>query len=105
MTITATQVFPRPRTITRTFTSAAVIGRLVAVIDRLPATPYSDVAAMSCAPAFTAYRLEFTPNVIIYWDGCGGSDAIFVNGKQQPRLWDHGAVAAAAMALLPLTRS
>ena len=105
VTITATQVFPRPRTITRTFTSAAVIGRLVAVIDRLPATPYPDVAAMSCAPAFTSYRLEFTPSVIIYWDGCGGSDAILVNGKQQPRLWDHGAVAAAAMALLHLTRS
>jgi hypothetical protein len=105
VTITATEDYPRQRTVTRTFTSAAVIGRLVAVIDRLPATPYPDVAAMSCAPAFTGYRLEFTPNVVLYWDGCGGSDAIYVSGKAQPRLWDNGAVAAAAAALLPLTRS
>jgi len=67
-----------------------------------PATPYPDVGAMSCAPAFTGYRLEFAPNVVVYWDGCGGSDAIYVNGKAQPRLWDHGVLAAA---LLPLTRS
>ena len=106
VTITATQAFPRQRTITRTFTSNAVIGRLVAVIDRLPATPYPDVAAMSCAAVGTGYRLEFAPNVVVYWDGCGGSDAIYVSGKAQPRLWDHhGALAAAAAALLPLTGS
>jgi hypothetical protein len=105
VTITATEDYPRQRTVTRTFTSAAVIGRLVAVIDRLPATPYPDMAGMSCAPAFTSYRLEFTPNVVIYWDGCGGGDAIYVNGKAQPGLWDQGAVAAAAAALVHLTRS
>jgi hypothetical protein len=102
VTITATQVFPRSRTVTRTFTSEAVITRLVALLDRLPATPYPDVAAMSCAPAFTGYRLEFAPNVVVDWDGCGGSDAIYVNGKVQPRLWDHGVLAAA---LLSLTRA
>ena len=102
VTITATQVFPRSRTVTRTFTSEAVITRLVALLDRLPATPYPDVGAMSCLPPSTDYRLEFAPNVVVDWDGCGGSDSIYVNGKAQPRLWDHGVLVAA---LLSLTRA
>jgi len=103
VTITMTENYPRQRTVTRTFTSAAVIGRLVAVIDLLPATPYQDVAAMSCADVGPDYRLEFVPDVVVYWDGCGSSDAIYVNGKQQPRLWDHGALADEARAVLHLT--
>jgi hypothetical protein len=103
VTITATENYPRQRTVTRTFTSAAVVGRLVAVIDLLPATPYQDVAAMSCAAVGTGYRLEFGPDMVVYWDGCGSSDAIYVNGKQQPRLWDHGALADEARAILHLT--
>jgi hypothetical protein len=103
VTVTATEFIPRSRTVTRTFTSPAVIGRLVALADSLPATPYPDVAAMSCAPGGTAYSLEFTPGVVVYAGGCGGSDAITVNGKQQPRLWDKGAVIAAARQLLHLT--
>jgi hypothetical protein len=103
VTVTATEFLPRSRTVTRIFTSAAVIGRLVAVADRLPATPYPDVAAMSCAPGGTAYSLEFTPGVVLYAGGCGGSDAITVNGKQQPRLWDQGVLTSAARQLLHLT--
>jgi hypothetical protein len=102
VTVTATGVFPRPRTVTRTFTSPLVIARLVALVNSLPATPYPDVAAMSCAPG-TVYRLGFTPGVVIYAGGCGGSDAITVNGKEQPRLWDLGALTAAARQLLHLT--
>ena len=99
VTATATEVIPRPRTVTRTFTSPAVIGPLAALVNSLPATPYPDVAGMSCAVA-TGYRLDFTPGVVIYPGGCGGSDAITVNGKDQPRLWDQGVLTAAARQLL-----
>ena len=103
VTVTATEMFPRPRTATRTFTSPVVIARLVALVNSLPATPYPDVAAMSCAPGGTVYRLGFTPGVVIYAGGCGASDAITVNGKEQPRLWDLGVLTAAARQLLHLT--
>jgi hypothetical protein len=98
-------VTPRPRTVTRTFTSPAVIGRLVALADSLPATPYPDVAAMRCLGAATVYRLDFTPGVVVGAGECGGSDAITVNGKQQPRLWDPDALTAAARQLLHLPTS
>ena len=100
VTVTATEFIPRSRTVTRTVTSPAVIGQLVALVNSLPATPYPDVAAMSCAPDATGYRLEFTPGVDIYPGGCGGSDAITVNGTEQPRLWDQGVLTAAARQLL-----
>jgi hypothetical protein len=103
VTVTATEMFPRPRTVTRTFTSPVVIGRLVALVNALPATPYPDVAAMSCAAGGTVYRLGFTPGVVIDAGGCGASDAITVNGKEQPRLWDLGVLTAVARQLLPLT--
>ncbi len=99
VTVTATEAIPQ-RTVTRTVTSRAVIGRLVALVDSLPATPYPDVAAMSCALLGTTYRLAFIPGVVIYTGGCGGSDAITVNGKNQPRLWDQGVLTAAARQLL-----
>ena len=102
VTVTATEVIPRPRTVTRTFTSPVVIGRLVALANSLPATPYPDVAAMRCAAVATVYRLGFTPGVVIYAGGCGGSDAITVNGKEQPRLWDQGVLTTAARQLLHL---
>jgi hypothetical protein len=35
--------------------------------------------------------------------GCGGSDAITINGKEQPRLWDLSVLTAAARQLLHLT--
>jgi hypothetical protein len=102
VTVTATETILRPRTVTRTFTSPAVIGRLAALLNRLPATPDPDVAAMKCLGAATDYRLAFTPGVVVETDGCGGSDAVTVNGQQQPRLWDQGALMAAARQLLDL---
>jgi hypothetical protein len=102
VTVTATEVIPQPRTVTRTFTSPAVIGRLVALANSLPATPDPDVAAMSCLAIATAYRLEFTPGVVIDPGGCGGSDAVTVNGKEQPWLWDSDVLTAAARQLLHL---
>jgi hypothetical protein len=104
VTVTATGVIPQPRTVTRTFTSPAVIGRLAALVDSLPATPYPDTAGVSCVGVATVYRLDFIPGVIVgNAGGCGGSDAITVNGKEQPRLWDQGALTAAARQLLHLT--
>jgi hypothetical protein len=41
--------------------------------------------------------------VVVYAGGCGGSDAVTVNGNQQPRLWDTGALITAARQLLHLT--
>ncbi len=102
VTVTATETILRPRTVTRTFTSAAVIGPLTALLNRLPAAPDQDVAAMKCVVAPTTYRLVFTPGVVVEADGCGDSDAITVNGRPQPRLWDQGAVMAAARQLLDL---
>jgi hypothetical protein len=103
VTVTASEVIPRPRTVTRTFTSPAVIGRLVALVDSLPTTPYPDVAGMTCAATSTGDRLEFTPGVVVYAGGCGESDAITVDGTQQPRLWDPDVLTAAARQLLHLT--
>ncbi len=39
VTVTATEVFPQSRTVIRTVTSRVVIGRLVALVNSLPATP------------------------------------------------------------------
>src|SRR5580693_1189725 len=103
VTVTATTVFPRPGTVTRTFTSPAVIGRLVALVNSLPATPNQDVADMSCLAIATVYRLEFARGVVVYPGGCGDSDAITVNGKEQPRLWDPDVLTAAVRQLLHLT--
>jgi hypothetical protein len=57
VTITAVQVIPDKRTVTRGFASPAVIGQLVALASSLPATAYPDVAAMSCLapPSFTGW--------------------------------------------------
>ena len=102
VTVTATEIIPQRRTVTRTFTSPAVIGRLAALVNSLPATPYPDVAAMRCLAVATVYRLEFIPGVVIYLGGCGGG-AITVNGKKQPRLWDQDVLTAAVRQLLHLT--
>ena len=102
VTATASEFIPRRRTVTRTFALPAVIGRLVALVNSLPATPYPDVADMSCVADATVYRLEFIPGVVIYAGGCGGSDAITVNGREQPRLWDLGTLTAAVRQLLHL---
>ncbi len=103
VTVTAAGVIPRPRTVTRMFTSPAVIARLAALVNSLPATPYPDVAAMKCLAPATVYRLAFTPGVVVYPGGCGDSVAITVNGKEQPRLWDQGALIAMTRQLLHLS--
>ena len=100
--VTATEVIPKPHTVTRTFASPAVIGRLVALVNRLPATPYPNAAAMKCLAAATVYRLEFIPGAVVNAGGCGASDVITVSGKEQPRLWDQGALIEAARQLLHL---
>jgi hypothetical protein len=102
VTVTAPGVTLQQPPVTRTFTSPAVIGRLVALVNSLPATPYPNVAYMSCLAVDPVYRLVFTPGAVIYPGGCGSSDAITVNGKDQPRLWDRGVLTAAIRQLLHL---
>ena len=100
VTVTVRGIIP-PRTVTRTFTSAAVIGRLVALANYLPATPFPDVAGRKCLAIMSVYRLAFTPDVVIDAGDCGG-DAVTVDGKQQPMLWDADTLIAAARQLLNL---
>jgi hypothetical protein len=103
VTVTVTEFGPPQRTVIRTYTSLAVIGRLVALVDSLPATPDPDVFAMKCSGAITtSYRLGFIPGVVIYPGGCGETDAITVNGKEQPLLWDPDALTTAVRRLLHL---
>jgi Domain of unknown function (DUF1707) len=103
VTVAVSETFPRSRTVTRTFTSPAVVGWLVALLDSLPATPDPDVAALSCLGGGPVYRLGFTPGVVVYPGGCGASAEVTVNGKQQPALWDPGMLTAAVRQLLHLT--
>jgi hypothetical protein len=102
VTVTVVQVIPDKRTVTRRSDSPAVIGQLVALANSLPVTPNQDVAAMSCLAPIVVYRLDFAPGVVIDLDGCGESDAIAVDGKQQPRLFDPGTLITAARKLLRL---
>jgi hypothetical protein len=69
------------------FTSRAVIGRLVALINAMPVSPDQDTRGMSCLAVATVYRLTFTPGVVVLAGGCGG-DSVIVSGKEQPRLLD-----------------
>ena len=84
VTVTATEVIPQPRTVTRTFTSAAVIGLLVALVDSLAATPYPDVATMSCLGVATVYRLDFIPGVIVTMRRLRGQRRSRSTGRTSP---------------------
>jgi len=91
---------------TRTFTAQADIARLTAIINRGVPAPPSVVGGMSCAPLAIVYTLRFTPYavggpaVIVPLGGCPHAYGITVNGRQQPSLWDNGALRTAAGSLL-----
>jgi hypothetical protein len=87
-------VSTRQRTVSRTFTSPAVIARFAAFLNGRTPAPESAVGALSCPAPFLTYALRFTAR-----DGHGPAVtasascwtiAIRVNGKQQPLLWDTG---------------
>jgi len=99
------QQVPRSRQVTRAVTDPAVIARLAALVNGLP--PASEPAARSCAAVLTGYTVRFTAGggsgtvAAAVSTGECGIDAISVNGKPQPGLWDtRDHLAAMARALL-----
>ena len=108
VTISADQLVPRPRQVTRTFTSAAVIARLAAFLNGRPPAPAAALAGLSCPAPLASITLRFTatgrqaPAVTVSAAGCM-ADAITVNGRQQPLLWDTaGGLESMARKLLGL---
>jgi hypothetical protein len=94
VTVTATVLIPRPRTVTKTFTSPAVIGKLTRLLNSLPAAPHV-VMLMRCPAPPATYRVAFAPAqgkrpVLIASDGGCLSDAVTARGKPQPILSDPG---------------
>jgi hypothetical protein len=93
VTISADQLIPRPHQVKRTFTSAAVIARLAAFLNGRPPAPTAALAALSCLAPLASFTLRFTatgghaPAVTVSTAGCM-TDAVTVNGRQQPLLWD-----------------
>lgn len=91
VTIVRDQAFARQRTLSRTFTSAAVIARFAAFLNGRSPAPGSLVEGLSCAPG-PGYTLRFTarekhgPAVIV--SALCQTVAITVNGTAQPLLWD-----------------
>jgi hypothetical protein len=92
VTVSATTIFPRQHTVTRTFTSAEVIGRIAAYLNARPAAPQ---LAIPCPLPATTYQATFVPRerggqtVIASATGCL-TDQITVNNVSQPLLWDIG---------------
>ena len=89
VTVTASTVVPHQHTTTRTFTSAAVIGRLATFLNARTAAPQ---LALPCPFPATSYKAAFAPArrggpVITVSPFCG-TIQISVNGVAQPLLWD-----------------
>jgi hypothetical protein len=108
VTISADQLIPRPHQVARTFTSAAVIARLAAFLNGRPPAPAAALAGLSCPAPMASITLRFTatgpqaPAVTVTAAGCM-TDAITVNGRQQPSLWDTaGGLESIARKLLGL---
>jgi hypothetical protein len=109
VTISAGQLVPRPHQVTRTFTSAAVIARLAAFLNGRSPAPAAALADLSCPAPLASLTLRFTatgrqaPAVTVTAAGCL-ADAITVNGRQQPLLWDTaGGLESMARKFLGLT--
>jgi hypothetical protein len=109
VTISADQLIPRPHQVTRTFTWAAVIARLAAFLNGRPPAPAAALAGVSCPAPLASITLRFTATgrqasaVAVSTADCM-VDAITVNGRQQPLLWDTaGGLESMARKLLGLT--
>jgi hypothetical protein len=89
VTVTATSNVPRQRSVTRTFTSGAIIGRIVSFLNARPAAPQ---LAFPCPFPATSYQATFIPKVkggpkVTVSPSCM-TDQITVNGEDQPLVWD-----------------
>jgi hypothetical protein len=108
VTISADQLIPQQHQVTRTFTSATVIAGLAAFLNGRPPAPAAALAGVSCPAPLVSFTLRFTatgrqaPAVAVSTAGCL-VDAITVNGRQQPWLWDTaGGLESMARKLLGL---
>jgi hypothetical protein len=105
VTITRDQVSAKPRTESRTFTSAAVIARLVTFLNGRSPAPQSALAWLSCPAVPYTYSIRFAPRerygpTVTASPFCLTAE-ITVNGKPQPWLWDtNGGLVTIAAALL-----
>jgi hypothetical protein len=104
VTVTATIVIPRLHTVTRTFTSAAVIARLASTLNQAHATPAGMV--FHCPQEIASFELAFRttpgarPGLIANDSGCV-SVGVTVNGTPQPALMTSFAGAAAQLLGVP----
>jgi hypothetical protein len=88
----------RPHTVRTVVTSQAFIARLAETLDQMQA---ETTGAVACPADFEDYQLSFSvsrpsrPAVVVRTteSGCGGAQ-VTVDGRAQPGLADHGAVAA-----------
>ncbi|MBV9095592.1 MAG: hypothetical protein JO132_17270 [Streptosporangiaceae bacterium] len=106
VTVSVTIAGPRPRVVTRTFSSPAVAGRLAGLLNGMPAAPFW--GPRSCAAVWASYRVTFAaapgapPGLIASTTMCGGV-AVTARGVAQPPLDDEtGALSRAAAGLLGL---
>jgi hypothetical protein len=89
---------PNSRPRTRTFTAPAVVAKLAAVFNALPAEPDVTISCPEIGPG-TTYQVVFTPakrqwpRIVAGTSGCS-MDTISVNGHQQPTLYDVGSLVA-----------
>jgi hypothetical protein len=101
--ISAQLLNPRPHAVTRTFTAAAVIARVVRRFDGLPAAPYAPVSCLM----FGTYKLTFIPSAaaaprtVVTASGCA-TDGVTVGGAAQPPLLGGEDLARLGMRLLHL---
>jgi len=102
--ISAALLNPRAHTVTRTFTSGAVIGRLARLLNGLPAAPYQPP---SCPIIVATFRFTFVPaalaapRVVVTPTGCL-TVQVAVGGVDQRLLWGGDQLISVAMRLLGL---
>jgi len=105
VTVSVTILNPKPRTTTRTFTSAAVVRRLAAMLNGARATPEG---LMGCPLLDRTYRLAFAaspgaaPYLVATDTGCEGLQ-ITAGGRSQPTLQLPAGLTAYLAGLLHVT--
>ncbi len=102
VTVSARSLNRASRTVTRTFVSAKVITRLVAILNELPADPGIEY---SCPITTSSYLIRFAatarswPQVVASAFGCA-TDSVTVFGRAEPPLSDPAARLEGAAARL-----
>ena len=102
VTVSATVIAPKTRTVTRTIASHRVVARLAEVLNGMHAAP---PLALPCPLQIATYRVTFLatarsrPSVVAATDGCL-NEQISVGARAQPPLEDSGRLVPALNRLL-----